>query len=91
MNKEELKTQEVLNQQFKETLNDHAEHLKIANSEMGVIKNDLGVVKNDVVWFREKIESFDKRLDKFESKIWAVITIIVLSGIGQIIATIATK
>ena len=80
-----------LNNEFKSAIVELEKHARIANEEMSTIQNDLGVVKNDVVWFREKIESFDKRLDKFESKIWAVITIIVLSGIGQIIATIATK
>ena len=87
----ENELQEHLNKEFKKAIVDLGKHAEKANEEMGVIQKDISVVKNDVQWFKEKIEKFDGRLDKFESKIWWVISIIVLSGIGQIIATIATK
>ena len=83
--------QKQLNKDFKQAIVDLGKHAEKANEEMGVIQKDMAVVKTDVNWFKEKIEKFDGRLDKFEAKIWWVISIIVLSGIGQIIATIATK
>ena len=53
MNKE----QEQINNQFRETLRDHAEHLKIANSEMGVVKDCLSGMKKDIEWIMFLIKS----------------------------------
>lgn len=83
--------QEHLNREFKAAIIALEKHAQTSNEEVGTIQKDISVVKNDVNWFKEKIEKFDIRLDKFESKVWWIISIVVLSGIGQIIATIATK
>ena len=83
--------QEHLNKEFKAAIVQLERHAETSNKEVGLIQGDIKTIKNDVGWFKEKISKFDSRLDKFEAKIWWVISIIVLSGIGQIIATIATK
>jgi len=47
------KEQRQLNQQFKDTLCDHAKHLEIANNEMGEVKKVLESVKTDLDWIKK--------------------------------------
>lgn len=66
-NKKETKSQDTINEKVKDTLEDHAKHLEIANKEMGDIrdtmkmmsdsfiemKGDIKAIKKDVEWLKK--------------------------------------
>ena len=48
-----------------------ANHLDVANSEMGVIKNDI-------LWIKEKLGNFEQRFDKLDGRVWWILGTIVM-------------
>lgn len=95
---EDKKLQEQINQEFRETLNSHAKHLQIANSEMGVVQKDVAVVKAEIINIKTEVSTIRNDVgwlksmaEKLDNRAWMALSGIGLMIITQIILAILKK
>jgi len=63
--------QKHINSEVRKQLEDHSEHLKIANKEMGIVQNDIAWLKNEFTEIKNVVKSTD-------NKVWGLLVGIVL-------------